>query len=92
MTIAEIAKLANVSIGTVDRVLHKRGRVAPETIQKVMALVDDYGYQPDTFARNLKLSKEFRIGVLLPLLHSEYGYWNLIYDGILKAAKETLPS
>ncbi|MFA7128853.1 MAG: LacI family DNA-binding transcriptional regulator, partial [Sphaerochaeta sp.] len=32
MTISEIAKLANVSIGTVDRVLHKRGRVAPETV------------------------------------------------------------
>ncbi len=91
MTISEIAKLANVSIGTVDRVLHKRGRVAPETIKKVMTIVDDYGYQPNTFARNLKLSKEFRIGVLLPLLHSEYGYWNLIYDGILKAAKELSP-
>lgn len=91
MTIAEIAKLANVSIGTVDRVLHKRGRVAPETIEKVMAIVNDYGYQPNTFARNLKLNKEFHIGVLLPLLHSEYGYWNLIYDGILKAAKELTP-
>ncbi len=91
MTISEIAKLANVSIGTVDRVLHKRGRVAPETIKKVMALVEDYGYQPNTFARNLKLSKEFKIGVLLPLLNSEYGYWNLIYDGILKAAMELSP-
>jgi LacI family transcriptional regulator len=91
MTISEIAKLANVSIGTVDRVLHERGRVAPETIKKVKAIVEDYGYQPNTFARNLKLSKEFHIGVLLPLLHSEYGYWNLIYDGILKAAKELSP-
>ena len=91
MTISEIAKLANVSIGTVDRVLHERGRVAPETIKKIKSIVEDYGYQPNTFARNLKLNKEFRIGVLLPLLYSEYGYWNLIYDGILKAAKELLP-
>ena len=28
MTISEIAKKAGVSIGTVDRVLHQRGRVA----------------------------------------------------------------
>lgn len=91
MTIAEIAKLADVSIGTVDRVLHKRGRVAPGTTKKVMAIIKDYGYQPNTFARNLKLNKEFHIGVLLPLLHSEYGYWNLIYEGILKAAKELSP-
>lgn len=91
MTISEIAKLAHVSIGTVDRVLHKRGRVAPETIKKVMSIVEDYGYQPNTYARNLKLSKDFTIGVLLPLLHSEFGYWNLIYEGILKAAKELHP-
>lgn len=91
MTISEIAKLAQVSIGTVDRVLHKRGRVAPQTIKKVMSIVDDYGYQPNTYARNLKLSKDFTIGVLLPLLHSEFGYWNLIYEGILKAAKELYP-
>ncbi|WP_320130725.1 LacI family DNA-binding transcriptional regulator [uncultured Sphaerochaeta sp.] len=91
MTISEIAKLAKVSIGTVDRVLHNRGRVAPETVEKIMSIVQDYGYQPNTYARNLKLSKTFHIGVLLPKLHSEYGYWNLIYDGILKAAKELSP-
>lgn len=91
MTIPEIAKLANVSIGTVDRVLHQRGRVAPETIEKILAIVHDYGYQPNTYARNLKLSKTFHIGVLLPKLHSEYGYWNLIYEGVLKAAKELSP-
>lgn len=88
MTITEIARLAGVSIGTVDRVLHKRGRVSQETIERVMDIVNDYGYEPNTFARNLKLSKHFTIGVMLPLLHSEYGYWNLIYEGILKAAKE----
>jgi len=91
MTISEIAKLANVSIGTVDRVLHKRGRVAPKTVEKVMSIIDEHGYQPNTYARNLKLSKQFTIGVLLPLLHSEYGYWNLMYEGILKAAKELSP-
>ncbi len=91
MTISEIAKLAHVSIGTVDRVLHHRGRVAPETVKKVMSIVEDYGYQPNTYARNLKLSKDFTIGVLLPLLHSEFGYWNLMYEGILKAARELQP-
>ncbi len=91
MTISEIAKLANVSIGTVDRVLHKRGRVAPKTVEKVKSIIEEHGYQPNTYARNLKLSKQFTIGVLLPLLHSEYGYWNLMYEGILKAAKELSP-
>ncbi|MGE4584946.1 MAG: LacI family DNA-binding transcriptional regulator [Sphaerochaeta sp.] len=91
MTISEIAKMAKVSIGTVDRVLHNRGRVAPQTIKKVMSIVEEHGYQPNTYARNLKLSKRYIIGILLPLLHSEYGYWDLIYEGILKAAKELSP-
>ncbi|MGH0053194.1 MAG: LacI family DNA-binding transcriptional regulator [Sphaerochaetaceae bacterium] len=91
MTITDIARIANVSIGTVDRVLHKRGRVAPKTAEKILSIIEEYGYQPNTYARNLKLSKQFTIGVLLPLLHSEYGYWNLMYEGILKAAKELAP-
>ena len=88
MTIAEIAKLAGVSIGTVDRVLHNRGRVAPKTVETIMAIIDEYGYQPNAFARNLKLSKTYTVGVILPQLHSEYGYWRLIYNGVLKATKE----
>ncbi|MCK9547209.1 MAG: LacI family DNA-binding transcriptional regulator [Sphaerochaeta sp.] len=88
MTIAEIAKLAGVSIGTVDRVLHNRGRVAPKTVETIMAIIDEYGYQPNAFARNLRLSKTYTIGVILPHLHSEYGYWRLIYNGVLKAVKE----
>ena len=66
MTIAEIAKLAGVSIGTVDRVLHNRGRVAPKTVETIMAIIDEYGYQPNAFARNLKLSKTYTVGVLPP--------------------------
>lgn len=34
ITIAQIAKLAGVSRGTVDRVIHNRGRVAPEVERK----------------------------------------------------------
>jgi LacI family transcriptional regulator len=88
MTIAEIARLAGVSIGTVDRVLHNRGRVAPKTVETIMAIIDEYGYQPNAFARNLKLQKTYTVGVILPYLHSELGYWRLIYNGIMKAVKE----
>ena len=88
MTIAEIARLAGVSIGTVDRVLHNRGRVAPKTVETIMAIIDEYGYQPNAFARNLKLQKTYTIGVILPALHSELGYWRLIYNGVMKAVKE----
>ena len=38
-TIKEIADLAGVSRGTVDRVLNKRGSVNPQTAQKIMEIV-----------------------------------------------------
>ena len=37
-TIKEIADLAGVSRGTVDRVLNKRGSVNPQTAQKIMEI------------------------------------------------------
>jgi Transcriptional regulators len=88
MTVIEIANRAGVSIGTVDRVLHNRGRVSEETRQRIQTIIDEEGYQPNPLARHLKRNKEYLIGVLIPELEKESRYWNLIYDGILKAAEE----
>lgn len=88
MTVIEIAKRAGVSIGTVDRVLHNRGRVSPETRQRIQSIIDAEGYQPNALARHLKRNREYTIGVLIPELEKESRYWNLIYDGILRAADE----
>lgn len=38
ITITQIAKLAGVSRGTVDRVIHQRGRVAPEVEREYVIL------------------------------------------------------
>ena len=62
-TIKEIAELAKVSIGTVDRVIHNRGRVSKETEKKIKAIIDELNYQPNFFAKNLKLSKEFNFNL-----------------------------
>ena len=88
MTIAEIAQLAGVSIGTVDRVLHDRGRISPTTKEKVLKIIQDHDYRPNPMARQLKLNRPHIIGVLLPFLQSEGGYWNLLYKGVEKAANE----
>lgn len=91
MTINEIAEKANVSIGTVDRVIHNRGRVAPATVKKVKKIIKETGYEPNPIAKQLKLHKKLFIGLLLPKLTSESGYWNLVYEGIKKSVAE-LPS
>ena len=88
MTVVEIAKRAGVSIGTVDRVLHKRGRVSEETRKRIQDIIDAEGYQPNPLARHLKRNKEYRIGVLVPELEKESLYWNQIYRGICVAAEE----
>ncbi len=82
MTVSEIAKIAGVSTGTVDRVLHKRGRVSEETRQKILKIIDENDYKPDPIARFLKKKGDFKVGVLIPSVNEESGYWQEIYDGI----------
>lgn len=89
MTITEIAQMAGVSIGTVDRVLHKRGRVAEKTRQSIEAVIEEYGYSPNPIARRLKQNEPFLIGVLMPPPDSGSGYWATILHG-MKEAEATL--
>ena len=41
----DIADLANMSVGTVDRVLHERGRVSIETREKILRIAKEIGYE-----------------------------------------------
>ncbi len=88
VTIKKIAELANVSIGTVDRVLHKRGRVSDETREKINNLIKRTGYKTNIFGRHLKLSKTFHFGVLMPKISQESHFWEITKNGIDRALKE----
>ena len=44
MTIKEIARMANVSIGTVDRVVNGRGGVSPQTKAKIEQIIEKTGF------------------------------------------------
>lgn len=87
-TIKEIAKRANVSIGTVDRVIHDRGRVSPKTKEKILRIIEELDYKPNVFARHLKLSKTFCFGIVMPYPEQDSSYWELPGRGIVKATKE----
>ena len=89
MTIKEIAKKVGVSIGTVDRVLHKRGRVAKETEKKILDVVRESGYNQNLFASSLANShKKYRIAVVMPHLDQDASYWKLVKDGVDVASTE----
>ena len=47
VTIKEIAQMAGVSRGTVDRVLNNRGRVSEENARRIREIARSLGYQPN---------------------------------------------
>jgi LacI family transcriptional regulator len=86
-TIKDIAQLAGVSRGTVDRVLHKRGGVTQEVLDKVNEILNKIDYEPNLIARNLKSNKIHRICVILPDPDID-PYWHACVKGINDAIKE----
>ncbi len=80
VTIVEVAEKAGVSLGTVSRVINKDVHVAPETRERVTAVMRDMGYVANRQARGLKGSKTNVIGMLAPDLGT--GYIGEIIHGI----------
>lgn len=87
LTIKDIAKLAGVSKGTVDRVLHKRGKISPIAFEKVNEVLKVIDYEPNLIARNLKNNKIYSISILLPDPKID-PYWLACVSGIEDAIKE----
>ncbi len=80
-TIKEIAKMSGVSVGTVDRVLHNRGKVSEEKEKRVKEILKKIDYKPNQLARSLKMNKRCRFAVLMPD-DAEDEYWSPCWDGI----------
>ncbi len=91
MTITEIAEYAQVSIGTVDRVIHNRKGVSEKTKKLIQAIIEEHGYQPNPIARQLKSNKPYVIGILLPTLESGCDYYRLLYKGMQRGTEALKP-
>ena len=75
--LTDIARLANVSVGTVDRVIHNRGRVSEENIRRVKEIMEQVGYRPNP-CHLVALIPDFRPG----------DYWSAMEYGIRRAEEE----
>lgn len=64
MTIYDISEKAGVSIATVSRVLNGSNNVSESTKQKVLKIMEEYGYTPNAFARGLGLNTMKTIGIM----------------------------
>lgn len=85
--IKDIALLAGVSVGTVDRVIHNRGQVSKDAYDKVIEILEKTGYKPNLIARTLGSNKTFSIAALVPdPLQDEY--WGFSGEGIRTAIDE----
>ena len=89
-TIKNIAEIAGVSKGTVDRVIHKRGKVSAKSLEKVNAVLSEIDYQPNLLARSLKNTKQHHICVVLPDYNKD-PFWLPCHKGIKEAISEFSP-
>lgn len=85
--IKDIARLAGVSIGTVDRVLHKRGKTSQEATTKVLSVLQKMDYKPNFIARNLGSNRQLRIATLIPNAPADE-YWIECEKGLKDAAND----
>lgn len=87
--IKDIARLAGVSEGTVDRVIHQRGEVSAKSQEAVSRALEELNYSPNLFARSLASRRQYRFVCLIP----EYrpgDYWQRVDDGFSEAGEEFL--
>lgn len=82
-TIKEIATLAGVSRGTVDRVLNHRGDVNSQTEEKILQIIHDLDYKPNKAGIVLAAQKKnLKLGVVL------LGAGNPFFDDVLLGVNE----
>ena len=87
VTMRDVAKAANVSQSTVSRILspstsQSKVPISEETIEKVMTVVKELGYQPNQYARSLRGQKNHVIGMLIADISNPF------YHPIVRAVQD----
>lgn len=71
-TVNDIARVAGVSLATVDRVINGRPGVRSVTIERVYNAIQELGYVRDTAAANLARGRVYNFHFLLPEINNEF--------------------
>lgn len=90
ITIKEISKIANVSVGTIDRVIHGRDGVSKKTREKVQKILTETNFKINNIARSLAMKKKYNLSVLMPDFDTDNLFWKSPLLGVSKAAEEVL--
>ncbi len=84
MTIKDIARLSGVGVTTVSRVLNQHPDVSEETRRRVLAVVEEQGFQPNTNARHLKQQTSASIAVIVK------GTMNMLFADLVERCQQLL--
>jgi len=84
VTIKDIAKIAGVSRGTVDRVINNRGNVSKKVEENILMIAKKLGYEKNIIASRLASSKVFKVAVVCPDPKSDI-FWKIPKDGMISA-------
>ncbi|MGH3121574.1 MAG: LacI family DNA-binding transcriptional regulator [Streptosporangiaceae bacterium] len=64
LTIADVAALAGVSIGTASKALNGRGQLRAETRERVQAAAEQLGFRPNPLAQGLLTGRSYTVGLI----------------------------
>lgn len=84
ITIKDIARMCGVGVSTVSRAINNHPDINPETKQKVMDIIQKYGYIPNNSARYLKRTDGKCIAVLVK------GLTNPFFAGAIKVMEDEI--
>ena len=72
LSIRDIARMADVSVATVSRVINNNGRFSEATRQRVLKVIEESGYVTNMAARSLRSSKSGNIGMIVPDISNDF--------------------
>lgn len=79
----QIAKMANVSLGTASNVINNSASVREPLRKRVMEAVEALGYQPSQLARGLRREKTNVIGMIIPDITNPF------FPAVVRGAEDT---
>lgn len=83
-TIKDIASICEVSVSTVSRAINDAEGISPKTRERILKTIEKIGYEPNANARNLKISKNNTIAVLIK------GITNPFFTPMIKVMEEEI--
>lgn len=89
VTMQDVARRAAVSVKTVSRVVNEHPHISPDKRARVLAVIDELGYQLNPAARTLRTGRSGVIGLGLPDLREPY-YAELAHAVLEQAGRRGL--